>query len=210
MAIAGRQAAPGKLQKMEIDLVEMTFHVEGAAPYLANRLDADRVQKGWMDGKTIAEIVDYCRYKLNPERDGCTDGIPTGAFMQAMINGARHTKAKMTELRGSFVIAQCDSLVPIQAPEPTVRADVGRNPNARSAAVVIHRPQYWPWAADIPIRFDLGRYTTQDIANMLQVAGMAIGVGDARPEKCALAMGRFDVISVIDERRILLGGEMTQ
>lgn len=196
MAGARRQTKPDEILKTRMQFVEVVFHVVGASPYLANRLDAERLQSGWADGKTVAEIVDYARYRLDPERDGCTDGIPAGAFVKAMINSARHTKLKMSELRGAFIIhTEQDGLVPMQAPEPNVRNDVGRNPNARGAAVVIHRPEYWPWEADIPLRFDSSRYTPQDVADILQVAGMFIGVGDARPETCALAMGRFEVVS---------------
>lgn len=205
--MAKRQPSPTELDVAPLRIRQVTIDLEGITPYLSHRKAPD-----WADGgdktKTIEEKVESCRYRLDPPRDNCTDGIPAAAFVRAMVSSARHNaadKTPMTKLRGAFFLAAgADNLVPLHAAEPVTKQDSGVNSSSRgSVAVNIYRPQFWPWKVSLEVQYNADLITPQQLYMMLQVAGFSIGVGDARPEKCpGIGAGRFRVTGMRDDAEV--------
>ena len=53
-----------------------------------------------------------------------------------------------------------------------------------------YRPQFTPWAMDVPIVFNAGVIGQAQILNLFQIAGFAVGIGAWRPE-CSGTFGQF-------------------
>jgi len=59
-------------------------------------------------------------------------------------------------------------------------------------ADIRYRPQFDPWAAKVRIAFNAAAISPEQIANLLDIAGFGVGVGEWRPEKDG-SFGRFHV-----------------
>jgi hypothetical protein len=195
MAVPKAQLAKDKPTLQELVIKTTTVEVEGSSFLLSIRKPEVLKPDPTL---TVEEIVERARYRLNPERDGCTDGTPAAGFTNAIISAARQLPGapSMTALRGAFfVIGGADGLVPVHAPEPIIRVDGGNNPNKRGAAITIRRPCYSPWSCEFRVDFNAGVLSWQDLLSLINAAGFCVGVGDARPEKCpGIAAGRFRVV----------------
>ena len=85
-------------------------------------------------------------------------------------------------------------LLPIRAPEPTMRTDIARlsngNPDLR------YRPEFWPWEIDVPVVFNDLMITEAQVVNLFYHAGFSIGIGDWRLESKNGRYGAFAVKEV--------------
>jgi hypothetical protein len=84
--------------------------------------------------------------------------------------------------------------VPQLAMAVTRSADRARTPDIRTRA-------YFPqWATSFKIRFVKNLLTEQVLFNLLQAAGLIVGVGDWRNEKGSASFGQFQVVDPKDPR----------
>ncbi len=121
--------------------------------------------------------------------DGKTYGFPATAFKAAAVAAVTHIDG-LTKVaaRGMFHINLGADLVKIIG-EPKMREDMVR---VQMTTDIRYRGEFFPWAADLTIRYNENAVSVAQIANMLNVAGFSIGVGESRPERNG-AWGMFHV-----------------
>lgn len=133
----------------------------------------------------------------NPNARNKRYGIPAISFKQAMVNGCRVIKAlSMAEARQMFFVLGCEDdreHVEIDSEfDPVMREDPVRN--ASGVADLRYRA-FWPeWTADLHVEFLAGTLTTEQVVNLINVAGWSSGVCEMRPQqKIGGTFGRFQV-----------------
>lgn len=114
-------------------------------------------------------------------------GFPAIGVKAAMVSACRFVDMKMTEARGAFHI-DCEMLSVIGDPRP--REDMVRV--GMGTADIRYRPEFVHWRIPVDIKFNAGVISPEQIANLLNTAGFAIGIGEWRPERNG-SYGRFHV-----------------
>lgn len=106
-------------------------------------------------------------------------GFPAVAFKAAAVSACRSVDGiKMTEARAAFHIP--GELVRIEG-SPEMREDMVRI--GMGTADIRYRGEFKEWAATLMIRFNQNVLTPSQIANLFNVAGFGVGIGEWRPEK---------------------------
>jgi hypothetical protein len=129
--------------------------------------------------------ADYeaCFYRT----DSGAYGFPAIGVKAAMISACRFADMKMTEARGAFHI---DGEMLEIIGEPTMREDMVRvgmgKPDIR------YRPEFQEWTIIAPIKFNSSVISAEQIANLINIAGFGVGIGEWRPERNG-QYGRFHV-----------------
>ena len=109
--------------------------------------------------------------------------IPAVMFKSAAVNACTQLdNMTKTFARGAFHINLSNPCVYFtNKVEPVMRKDMIRV--GMGVADVRYRAQFWPWEVDLDIRLNQRAISTEQIANLLNVAGFAVGIGEWRPEK---------------------------
>lgn len=114
-------------------------------------------------------------------------GFPANGVKAAMVGACRFVEMKMTEARGAFHVE--GEMLQIHG-EPRPREDMVRvgmgKPDIR------YRGEFVDWRLPVLLKFMPDVLSAEQIANLLNVAGFAIGIGEWRPEKSG-SFGRFHV-----------------
>ncbi len=168
-----------------INLQHMVVSIVGMTPLLTNRFSEESVAKIEDKQQHRAKVAKEAR---NPEAEfraaahmiaPSVYGFPAVGIKKALVAaGGRFADEKMTHLRG--VINIMGDLIPIQGPAPTMRSDTIRLQGSKSS--LAYRPQFTPWAMDIPVTFNAGIIGQAQILNLFQIAGFSVGIGAWRPE----------------------------
>lgn len=129
--------------------------------------------------------ADYeaCFYRTS---DG-SYGFPAIGVKAAMVGACRFVEMKMTEARGAFHI-DAEMLQVIGTPRP--REDMVRV--GMGTADIRYRPEFPSWKIPVTIKYNASVISPEQIANLLNTAGFAIGIGEWRPERNG-SYGRFHV-----------------
>ena len=177
----------------EINLQSMVVSIVGRTPLLTNRFSEKSIEQIEDKQQHRAKVAKEAR---NPEaefRDAThlispgVYGFPAVGIKKALVAaGGRFADEKMTHLRG--VINVMGDLIPIVGPAPTMRSDTIRLQGSKSS--LAYRPQFSPWAMDVPIVFNAGIIGQAQILNLFQIAGFSVGIGAWRPE-CNGTFGQF-------------------
>lgn len=69
----------------------------------------------------------------------------------------------------------------IEGAEPVMREDMVRV--GMGTADIRYRGQYWPWHTTVSIRHNANLLSAEQILNLLNTAGFAVGIGEWRPER---------------------------
>lgn len=122
-------------------------------------------------------------------------GFPAIGFRQAMISACRYVDGlPMTIARGAFfVLGDASGMVPLDVPAVDawqMRKD--RVVIGRGTTSIAYRPEFLEWGARLRIRFNPNAISAEQIVNLVEIAGFAVGVGDWRPEKS----GQFGMFTV--------------
>lgn len=148
-------------------------------------------------------------------------GFPCKSIKKAMVRAAKGVNGlDMTEARQLlFVLPDCHEErefdVPLKAPKSstvqmfkhTIKTDLVRFINAEPVmrmdlvrlngitADVHFRGEYFPWEAIVSIRYVASRMTSAQVANLVNLAGQTVGIGEGRPEKGTdMGWGKFKVV----------------
>lgn len=115
-------------------------------------------------------------------------GFPAVAFKNAAVSACRAIAGiAMTEARGAFHIV--GDMVKIEG-EPSPREDMVKI--AMGTADIRYRGEFREWAAEITLRHNANALSGEQIANLFNTAGFAVGVGEWRPERDG-SFGMFHV-----------------
>lgn len=183
----------------EIDLLDVVVPIIGQTSLICHRFaDAnikmieDKQQKRASHAKQARDPEQECLDSLYEITPGVY-GFPAVAFKNAIVSACRQTSMTMASAKGAFHIL--GDLLEIKHPdgEPIHwRRRTDRVVIGRGITNIAYRPEFVEWAIDIPIRFNAKTITAEQIINLTEIAGFAVGVGDWRPE-CSGNHGMFYV-----------------
>jgi len=195
------QIKPPKIEKA-------VFKIVGTAPYVQARFSGKAMQammSKMASGKTagsrkVREARDFdADYKnamhISPKG---WNGIPAGAFRQAMISACRLVGFKMTLAKLSvFVDAdgfdKIDGIPLVRIEGTPERIDMAVR-NATGVADIRVRPMWREWSATVRVSYDADQFTVEDVTNLMARVGLQVGIGEGRPdsrESAGLGWGLF-------------------
>lgn len=195
-------ATAASINLSRIERAEIVIPIVGTAPLIVHRFDekAKQMMLEAQQTKTRKKkdpkdpIADFNRsmYRL---ADG-GHGFPAVGFKAAMVDSARmFDGVKMTELRAAVTVMGegSDQLVRIQGGEPRMREDTVRV--GMGTADLRYRAEYWPWMAELTVRFVPSMISVESVIAIVDAAGLG-GVGEWRPSKAKTGLyGTFEVES---------------
>jgi hypothetical protein len=180
----------------------LTLRIVGRTPLYFNSMSAKAMRTLLVGGskKTAAERKDL---KHDPEtefRDSVYRmsagptllGFPApgikGAMSTAALETAGITKSSVQRL--IFLPQEKISVwgLPYLKQDVVRSADMNKTPDVRTRAFL---PR---WCAEVEIAYVVPTLSAQGIVNLLQNAGMIVGIGDFRQEKGRGSFGTFDVL----------------
>lgn len=172
-----------ELPPLAIEHIQITL--VGDSPLICNAWSA-KAKRAMLDkhmkrAKAAKEAKD-------PERDyaeslyplpGGRYGFPAVAFKSAAVDACSHVEGvTKVEARGAFHIV--GEMVPIDG-EPSPREDMVRV--GMGKADIRYRGEFRRWRATLTIRYIARVLSAEQIVNLFNTAGFAIGVGEWRPQR---------------------------
>ena len=122
---------------------------------------------------------------------GAKFGFSVGGIKQSIITGAYRggLDVKQTELRGIFQLngtteASTFDYAEIISDPPTIREDMVRVGGMSKTADIRYRAEFKEW--EIPLQLEYhkgGKYTIEQLLNMVNYGGFYVGIGEWRPDK---------------------------
>jgi hypothetical protein len=178
-----------KLYSLKLNQLRVT--VVGLTSLLTNKWTQEAID-GLTPGhvkrpKEAKDPEEIYQEHIHRTEDG-TPGIPASAFKKSMIRAAKRAGLVMKDTNGDFVVL--GDVLPIRGSEPVLNIVPGRA-NGRTP-IVICRPEFHEWEVDLDIVYDVNATTAEQIINLIEGAGFAVGVGAFRPESGG-NHGRFQI-----------------
>ncbi len=174
----------------------MELRIEGTAPLVMhkfsakarNQIIATQEAGSQSAGKKKREPKDFeavYQGARHLAREGW-DGIPAGAFRNAMISACRTVGYKMTHAKlAAFVLAdgfEGDDGTPLIRVYGTPKKHTTYARNDNGSVDIRVRPMWEEWHAIVRIRFDADMFSATDVANLMMRVGMQVGIGEGRPD----------------------------
>lgn len=205
-----------------IEQGRITFYLVGNSPFIYNAMSfktkmellkpakkkTKAEKESTLKHKPLEEYRDSV-YRRRDDEDGPTRLIfPASAFKKALttvalrVPGAHKTELnQLTWVEGANVDIYG---VPELLMSVVRNSDIKRTPDIRTRAIL---PE---WAAKITIRYMQPMLTAQTLAQLLEYAGLLMGIGDFRQEKGAGSYGQFRQVAEddVDFARIVANGGM--
>lgn len=184
MESAEPKAAPIVLPKLDIRVIRL--RIVGDAPLICHRW-SDKARKMILDkqmgkasaGKENKDPERDFRESLYPHPDGGY-GFPVIAFKNAAVDACTSLGKAITKVAARQAFHILGELARIEG-EPEMREDMVRV--GMGTADIRHRGEFREWATELTVRYNARLLTAEQIVNLFNVAGFAVGVGEWRPEK---------------------------
>lgn len=121
---------------------------------------------------------------------GAKFGFPVTGIKQSIIAGAYRAglDVKQTELRGTFFIEGATDAsnmdnAEIVGPYPIMREDMVRVGGMSKSADIRYRGEFRDWKIPLRLKYNKdGKYSIEQILNMVNYGGFVCGIGEWRPE----------------------------
>lgn len=187
-----------------------SFKIVGTAPLVQARF-SEKAKQAMMSKMAAGSTASKSRAK--PARDFDEDmknamhiseegwqGIPAGAFRNAMISACRLVGFKMTLAKLSVFVA-ADGFDKVDG-IPLIRFEGTPERHEMAARVGIDgtdiriRPMWRKWSATVNVKYDADQFTITDVANLMQRVGLQVGIGEGRPDSrssAGLGWGTFEL-----------------
>ena len=191
---------------LQTETVQLTLI--GDSPLVCHAWSQKAIQE--MLDKQLGKPKTKKRAPKDPEQDfkdslyeypGGGYGFPAVAFKNAAVSACRQIDGiTMAQTKGTFHIIgdPVSQLVKIEGSEPVSRQDMVRV--GQGTADIRYRGEFRRWKVDIEVMFNTGVFSFEQITNLMQIAGFAVGIGEWRPEKGG-QLGMFRVASSEDVAR---------
>ena len=185
--------ADQKIELPPLRIERATFVLVGDSPLIVHAW-SEKAKRQMLDKQM--KRATQAKAAKNPEADyeACfyrTDeggyGFPAIGLKAAMISACRFADMKMTIARGAFHIDA--EMLPVEG-EPRPREDMVRV--GMGTADIRYRPEFPTWRIPATLKFNSSVISAEQLANLLNVAGFGVGLGEWRPEKNG-QYGRFHV-----------------
>ena len=203
VVIKPSDASPTTL--IRLDLKTIVVNVEGTSPLITHPWSEKDITK--MQDKQAGKaakgrplrnpVADYENgfYRLP---DG-SPAFPLLSFKSCAVTACTSLGKEISKVaaRQFFrVVAEkdCGDLIKIHYPKdcpPRMRTDMIRVGNRK--ADLRYRPEFQKWGAKLRIQFNSRAISQEQVVNLLNLGGFAVGIGDHRPE-CDGDKGCFEVV----------------
>jgi hypothetical protein len=208
--MAPATATPVVITPPDIRVIQL--QIEGTSPLVINKFSAkakEIMMATQMAGSTaksrkVREAKDF-EDLYNGARHVSTqgwDGIHAASFRNAAISACRAAGFVMTKAKLAIFIEpdgfDADDMTPlvrITKGEPQMVVSPCRN--ASGVIDLRPRPTYFPWGAELKIKYDAGILTETDVVNLLARVGMQVGIGEGRPDSkqsAGVGNGLFTIV----------------
>lgn len=112
-------------------------------------------------------------------REDGSYGFPAIGFKGAVVTAANDAGIQKVLARRAFHVVGGE-LVKIEG-APTMRID--RVTIGMGTTDIRYRAEFKEWSADIPITFNEGVISLEQLINLFRIAGFGVGIGEWRPER---------------------------
>ena len=184
-AKADKEDKPVGVDIPQLAIDFLRFKVVGDSQLVCHAWDPKAVQmmldKQTMKAKQGKEAKDpeACYLGSLYKMDDGRYGFPARAFKAAAVDACSHVQGITKVLaRGAFHVV--GDLVLIDG-APRMRQDMVRV--GMGTADIRFRGEFPEWSCELLVRYNKNVISTNQIINLFNVAGFAIGVGEFRPEK---------------------------
>ena len=192
------------------DFCTIGFKLKGTAPLVINKfsskaqaeMQAKQEAGSQSSSKKKREAKDF-EAVGNAARhisDDGWDGIHAASFRNAAISACRAAGFVMTKAKLALFVEADGFDEEDSTPLVRIYGDhkIITSPCRNSSGVIDLRPRptYFPWTANLRIRFDNGMLSEQDVLNLIARVGMQVGIGEGRPDSkssAGLGNGLFEV-----------------
>lgn len=122
---------------------------------------------------------------------GAKFGFPVTGIKQSIIAGAYRAGLDVTQtsLRGTFFLSGATEsstmdLAEIVGPLPEIREDMVKVGGMSKVADIRYRGEFKQWEIPLRLKYNKdGKYTLEQILNMVNYGGFVTGIGEWRPER---------------------------
>lgn len=211
MAVAAKtkETAPQistETRLLEFDLATLELKVEGMSPLIthawsekAKRMMLDKQMGKATKGKENKNPVEEYQAAFHRLPNGAP-GFPIIGFKAAAVTAVTSLGKEFTKVaaRQAFHILpdpKGGDLAEIVFPEdcpPRMREDMVRI--GMGTADIRFRPEFVRWGARIRLQFNRRAISQEQVVNLINLGGFAVGIGEARPERDG-QNGRYQVVS---------------
>jgi hypothetical protein len=196
MAPKAKEQEPVAIELPKLNIQNMRITVVGDSPLIchawSHKAKEQMLAKQMKKAKPAKEAKDPeqdYRDSLYLHPDGGY-GFPAVAFKSAAVDACSHVAGvTKVEARGAFHII--GDLIQIFG-EPSPREDMVRI--AMGTADIRYRGEFREWHAVLDLRFNANVLSPEQIVNLFNTGGFAIGVGEWRPQRDG-SFGMFHVAS---------------
>jgi hypothetical protein len=190
------------LPPLQIETVNVTLI--GDTPLIVHRW-SEKAKKQMLDkqmkkasaGKEAKDPERDFRESLYVLEDG-TYGFPIIGFKAAAVTACTSI-GSMTKVAARQAFHVDGEFAVIEGDEPHMREDMVRV--GMGTADIRYRGEFKNWWTTISVKFNANVMSAEQILNLMQTAGFAVGVGEWRPEKDG-QFGRFHVASAAEMKAI--------
>ncbi len=197
MAAAKAKQTDQVIELPRLDIQVMQITLKGDSPLICHKWSEkakrEMLDKQMKKAKTAKEAKDPRRdyvesmYWLTPMPESPTDqdiatatfGFPAVGFKAAAVDACSHVDGVTKVVaRGAFHILE--EIVEING-TPRMREDMVRI--AMGTADIRYRGEFPEWSASLTVRYNASVMSAEQIVNLFNTAGFAVGVGEWRPAK---------------------------
>lgn len=200
------------IQIKEPNIQTAEINIVGISPLVQNKFSA-KAKRKMMDtmaagttarGKKVRDARDYEDDFLQAQHlsEEGWHGLPAPAFRSAMISACRLVGFQMTKAKLS-VFVKHDG-IDAEDGTPLVRLIAGK-PERHEALVRMNgtstdiriRPMWREWGAAVRVQWDADQFTLTDVVNLMDRAGLQVGIGEGRPDSktsTGMGWGQFRVV----------------
>lgn len=208
------QVAKEKITIKKANLKQVRPQLEGIAPLVQNafskKIEEEMAQKHQTgetgrSKKTAKEAKNFKALFEQASHTGIDGkhGVPCAAFRAACIDACRLVDMKMTNAKMSLFCVEdtidrdtMEGLVHLVG-TPQMHRSVVRLPNGMPDIRI--RALWLPgWKIQPTFEFDADQFSVSDIYNLLERAGLQVGIGEGRPfskNSFGMGWGRFKIVS---------------
>lgn len=192
-----------KAERIEItppNFKTIPVRIEGIAPLMLHKF-SEKMRKQMEDKQTATDKVtkkrepkDYKAEYLAARyiaRQGNWEGVPAGAFRNAMISACRDVDGlPMTRAKCAFFLnadghdgTDGTPLIKLLNGKGPAKGTHDTRPVRLESGVadMRNRPRYDAWACELVIQYDADVVSGSDVVNLLARAGAKYGIGELRP-----------------------------
>lgn len=193
---------PLALETVEIPLIGTAPLIVHAWSEKALRQMADKQQKKAGKAReaknpradfigSLYPLSDLATDASDEELEAMRFGLPSIAFKSAAVTACTSTGA-ITKVAARQAFHVLGEMVEIIGPPPAMREDVCRV--GMGTADLRYRGQFDPWGVRIKVQLNTAVISAEQVVNLFNLAGFAVGVAEWRPERDG-GYGRFRVAS---------------